>query len=143
MPAAQSELRDLVDALPTKSAKIRALNEQGMERADIARFLGLRYQHVRNVLVADEAKRKAGPPAPVSAKLDPAGRVLIPSQFRDHLGLAPGDKLVLRLNEDGIQVTTLAKSVEAARSLVRQYVPAGEQLSDSLIETRRAEASEL
>ncbi len=37
--------------LPTKSAKIRFLNAQGWKRGDIAKRLGIRYQHVRNVLV--------------------------------------------------------------------------------------------
>ena len=41
----------VVEGLSTKSAKIRALNEAGFERAEIAQFLGIRYQHVRNVLV--------------------------------------------------------------------------------------------
>lgn len=34
----------------TKSATIRALAANGMARAEIARFLDIRYQHVRNVL---------------------------------------------------------------------------------------------
>lgn len=37
--------------LPTKSAKIRALNAKGASRSEIANYLGIRYQHVRNVLV--------------------------------------------------------------------------------------------
>jgi len=43
----------------TKSGEIRRLASGGMARAEIARTLGVRYQHVRNVLVADEAKRLA------------------------------------------------------------------------------------
>ena len=38
-------------ALPTKSARIRFLFEQGMSRGAIAKVLGIRYQHVRNVLI--------------------------------------------------------------------------------------------
>ncbi len=38
------------------SEKIRALNAYGVPRADIAKLLGKRYQHVRNVLVAEEDK---------------------------------------------------------------------------------------
>ena len=38
--------------------KIRELDEMGIERAQIAKLLGKRYQHVRNVLVRDQ--RKAG-----------------------------------------------------------------------------------
>lgn len=38
------------------SQKIRTLARMGLPRAEIARQLGKRYQHVRNVLVADEHK---------------------------------------------------------------------------------------
>lgn len=37
--------------LPTTSAKIRYLAGKDMSRGDIARTLGIRYQHVRNVLI--------------------------------------------------------------------------------------------
>jgi hypothetical protein len=40
----------VVEGLPTKSAKIRALATEGYSRAAIARFLGIAYQHVRKVL---------------------------------------------------------------------------------------------
>jgi hypothetical protein len=40
------------------SDKIRELNDMGIARAQIAKLLGKRYQHVRNVLMADA--RKAG-----------------------------------------------------------------------------------
>lgn len=40
-----------VNTLPTKSAKIRYLASLDMSRGDIARYLDIRYQHVRNVLI--------------------------------------------------------------------------------------------
>ena len=40
-----------LDGLPTKSAKIRYLDQQGLTRSEIAKLLGIRYQHVRNVLI--------------------------------------------------------------------------------------------
>lgn len=42
---------DEVADLPTKSAKIRALAAKGLSRSEIAKGLGIRYQHVRNVLI--------------------------------------------------------------------------------------------
>lgn len=42
----------VVSGLKTKSDKIRQLAKAGYARAEIARLLGIRYQHVRNVLVA-------------------------------------------------------------------------------------------
>ena len=46
--------------LDTVSDKIRALDAAGYRRADIARFLGKRYQHVRNVLEDDARSPPAG-----------------------------------------------------------------------------------
>ncbi len=42
---------DVVHGLDTTSAKIRALAEARYDRAEIAKFLGIRYQHVRKVLL--------------------------------------------------------------------------------------------
>ena len=42
---------EIIHGLNTTSDKIRALANAGYDRADIARYLGIRYQHVRNVLV--------------------------------------------------------------------------------------------
>ncbi len=39
------------------SNSIRFLNKAGYSRADIARSLNKRYQHVRNVLVEDQRKK--------------------------------------------------------------------------------------
>lgn len=44
--AQQTEL----DKLPTISAKIRYLDKENFTRSDIAKVMGKRYQHVRNVL---------------------------------------------------------------------------------------------
>lgn len=53
----------VVEGLPTKSAKIRALDDAGYERTEIAKFLDIRYQHVRNVLV-DRDLKEGGPITP-------------------------------------------------------------------------------
>src|SRR5687767_11262039 len=45
--------------LPTKAAKIRELASAGFPRAQIAAYLGIRYQHVRNVLTQPHAGRAA------------------------------------------------------------------------------------
>jgi len=43
------------DHLPTKSAKIRAMAKDGMQRGQIAKALGIKYQFVRNVLITPVA----------------------------------------------------------------------------------------
>lgn len=44
-PATAAEIE-----FPTKSAKIRYLASTGMKTGDIAKLMGIRYQHVRNTL---------------------------------------------------------------------------------------------
>lgn len=42
---------DVLSQYKTKSDAIRDLSSKGYTRSDIAKMLGIRYQHVRNVLV--------------------------------------------------------------------------------------------
>jgi hypothetical protein len=44
----------LTDGFETKADKMRVLERAGYARADIARFLGVRYQQVRNTLEGDK-----------------------------------------------------------------------------------------
>lgn len=62
--------QEIVAGLATKADKIRALDAAGYSRADIARHLGIRYQHVRNTLVR-------GAPAKSSAKPNTKSRPII------------------------------------------------------------------
>ena len=76
----------VVVGLTTKSDKIRALFRAGYSRSEIARSLGIRYQHVRGVLVRsgymetqlsrplrDESATAANsPPEQVRATIGPA-----------------------------------------------------------------------
>lgn len=55
-----SAMTSICKGLPTKSAKIRALAAKDYSRSEIAKFMGIRYQHVRNVLVTP---LKRGPQA--------------------------------------------------------------------------------
>lgn len=49
----------VVAGLTTKSEKIRALAREGFSRTEIADFLKIRYQHVRNVLVQAEIQAES------------------------------------------------------------------------------------
>jgi antitoxin component of MazEF toxin-antitoxin module len=52
-------MQRLTSSFSTKADKIRALARENYTRQQIADFLGIRYQHVRNVLVDDERKAMA------------------------------------------------------------------------------------
>ena len=154
----------VVDGPGTKSDKIRALSAAGMSRADIARALGIRYQHVRNVLVGDEQAGRAvadgpvaasrGPQArsdaaastdgssagPVKLRVGPNGEVVLPVPVLEALGLRPGMALAARIENGELRLYTIAEAVRRAQDLMRSVVPAGVSLVDELIAERREEA---
>ena len=73
-------------------------------------------------------------------KLGKGGRIVIPAEYRRELGVEPGDKIILHLDEEGLRVYTPAQAVARAQSLVRRYVPKERNLSEELISERREEA---
>jgi len=48
----RDEMDKATQGIATKSAKIRVLDKLGATRSEIATYLQIRYQHVRNVLVS-------------------------------------------------------------------------------------------
>jgi bifunctional DNA-binding transcriptional regulator/antitoxin component of YhaV-PrlF toxin-antitoxin module len=145
--------------LKTKSDKIRALGRAGYTRRQIADFLAISYQHVRNVLVDEVRRSKAGlaprmaPQAPASAaepvnpaeavkvELGPDGRLTLPPQICEALALKEGDALWLTLEQDEVRVSTARAVTRRIRAVVKEYVPAGVSLVDELIEERRQETA--
>ena len=77
-----------------------------------------------------------------TATLDRMGRLVVPASFRRALGVQPGARLVLRLDDNGIHIHTAGQALARAQELVRRYVPTGYGLSDELIADRRREASD-
>lgn len=45
------EVADIINGDTSKSSKIRTLHGMGYDRSAISNLLGIRYQHVRNVLL--------------------------------------------------------------------------------------------
>jgi hypothetical protein len=115
------------------AAKIRTLAAQGRSRADIARALGIRYQHVRNVLFREEAKARAGEasdPTAIASKIQISSdrTAIVPAKVIDALALKPGDVLFARMESDEIHLLTKTA-----------VIPEGVSLVDELIEDRRRE----
>lgn len=147
--ADRAEMDRAVLGMQTKSDKIRALAGRGFERADIARYLGIRYQHVRNVLVQDESKsaREAVlednmEPCPSFAwtRVGPGGRVVIPAPIREALGLAEGADIQVRLEKGEIRIVPRDTAVQYLQEAVAKYLPKGMNLVDALVDDRREEA---
>jgi bifunctional DNA-binding transcriptional regulator/antitoxin component of YhaV-PrlF toxin-antitoxin module len=126
------------------AAKIRALAAEGRSRADIARALGIRYQHVRNVLIRDEVKAKAAEPSdrrtiPGKIRVSPDGSAVVPATAISALSLKQGDPLFVRVQDGEIHLLTKAAVMRRVQSLVREFVPEGVSLVDELLEDRRRE----
>lgn len=149
------DMAAVAEGLPSKSAKIRALDSAGYKRADIARFLDIRYQHVRNVLIqgppkyerlavaaeADVRETIPGANDRSKVKIGPGGRIVIPAAFRQAMEAEEGDTLVATIDEDGIvRLASASAAIRMAQRIVCAAVPADVSLSDSLIEDRRREA---
>lgn len=142
----QAEMQKLVSGLEVTADKIRTLGAAGYERSAIAKFLDIRYQHVRNVLVAAEQKREgfresaAGePPRQEWASVGFDGRVVIPAAYRKLLGIEGGGHVLMLLEDGEVRLVGRDAAVRRAQELVARYVPSGTSLSDELIRDRQAE----
>ena len=75
----------------------------------------------------------------VKTKLAEGGRVVIPMEYRQALGLHIGDELILRLEDGEVHIFTPRQALKKAQEIMRRSVPEGRSLSDELIEERRKE----
>jgi hypothetical protein len=159
LPASHEDMNTLTAGLGTKSEKIRRLGGAGYSRAQIADFLGIRYQHVRNVLVDEERRTGVRTPSPfppgransavaapatdphraLRLEIGPDGEVRLPRHILDAAGTGPGKHLLVRFDDDEIKLVTPEATTRKIRALVRKHVPEGVSLADELIEDRRRE----
>ncbi len=133
----------------SKSEKIRALGRAQFKRADIARYLNIRYQFVRNVLEQANGpggKKKGDAESTGGAPLrqewvhvGPDGRVAIPAPYRRALGIEGGGDALMRLEGDELRLVERDAALRRAQELVARYVPEKTSLADELIAERRAE----
>jgi AbrB family looped-hinge helix DNA binding protein len=72
-------------------------------------------------------------------KLAEGGRIVIPAEYRQALGLHVGDELILRLENGEVRIFTTRQAIRRAQELVRRYIPQKRSLSDELIAERRRE----
>ena len=162
MSLTPDRMTQIVEPFTTVSDKIRALDAAGAPRAEIARFLGKRYQHVRNVLVE-------GPPKPrytvgrvefSDVREAPAltfsmdantsmfrlpiaqdGTVQLPASVLETLGLKPGGIAIAELQADRLTMLSVGESIRRVQQMARELIPNRTGLVDELIADRRREAA--
>ncbi len=76
-------------------------------------------------------------------KMSDGGRVVIPAEIRQSLGLKEGDPVLFELRDGEVLITTKKARLKRARAIFRKYVPAdAPSIVDDLIAERRAEAAQ-
>jgi AbrB family looped-hinge helix DNA binding protein len=73
-------------------------------------------------------------------RVDAAGRVVIPADIRQHLGIEPGQELILSEESLGIRLQTFQQAVKTAQAAFAPYKTPGVSVVDELIRERREEA---
>ncbi len=68
--------------------------------------------------------------------------MVIPVEFRRELGIEAGDEVILRLDEEGLHVSTPALALARAQAFVRNLGIEGRDLATELIAERRRETAE-
>jgi hypothetical protein len=156
----QREMQRLSAGLPSKSAKIRTLGGAGYTRQQIATFLGIRYQHVRNVLLDAERKAAVNPAEPedsvqedrtrypsppqrvVHAEVRADGAIIVPAASAEQAGFVAGKPVVVWVQGDGaVALLSPEAAVKRVQEMVRAVVPEGVSLVDELLADRRRESA--
>ena len=75
------------------------------------------------------------------AKIDNTGRLLIPSQIRQDMGLSGGDEVIVAYNGKELRVYTRDQALRKLQSYARSLVPRGVSVVDELTAERRKEAA--
>jgi AbrB family looped-hinge helix DNA binding protein len=76
----------------------------------------------------------------VRVRVSEKGRLVIPAQFREALGIEPGDVVEVRLEDNGLRVATMEQRLRDVRRRLKKVFGAGRSLSEELIAERREAA---
>jgi AbrB family looped-hinge helix DNA binding protein len=68
------------------------------------------------------------------------GRIVIPAEIREAMGIKPGDSVDLQFDSYELRVSTRRARLKRAQERVRKLVPPGVSLADELLAERREEA---
>lgn len=74
-------------------------------------------------------------------KVSDGGRVVIPAEYRQALGIQVGDDVILTIEGRTVELRTIDEAIRRAQELVSKYIPADRALTDELIAERRTEAA--
>ncbi|MGA3371135.1 MAG: AbrB/MazE/SpoVT family DNA-binding domain-containing protein [Terracidiphilus sp.] len=76
----------------------------------------------------------------VKLRLSDNGRIVIPAEMRQKLGIGAGDTVLLTVEGDALRIESYRARVRRVQESLRKYIPPGRSLADELIAERREEA---
>lgn len=74
------------------------------------------------------------------ARLAANGRIVIPAEIREELGLKPGDTLLLDVEDGALRIESYPARIRRIQQEFSEYAKPGVLASDELIAERREEA---
>lgn len=139
----RDEMERITAHTEVKSEKIRILFKAGVERADIARFIDISYQHVQNVLKRSKLIGKAAAKSSGSAgnqvytvSVGSDGRITLPVGYAEKHGIAEGEVLICREEAGGLTIMSREAAAEVLREVARQRMPGEAALLEALLADR-------
>ena len=150
------EVARLLEGKTTVADKIRTLAAAGYLRAEIARILGKRYQHVRNVLEEPGKTKTAAQSEPEGLAEGEAGAfvhdrpktyrlevkngtVTLPPEVLAALGAGPNGAIIADLGEDSFTLISTNEAIRQLQEWARPYVRPDVSRVDRLLAERRRE----
>lgn len=79
-------------------------------------------------------------PMRTTLRVSGGGRIVIPAEVRQRLGMEVGDDVVMTVQDDHATLMNAKAARRKAQEIVRQYVAPGVSLSEELMAERRREA---
>ncbi len=74
-----------------------------------------------------------------TATIGKAGRIVIPAIMRKKMGFNEGDELRIRMDEEGIHLTTQQLALEKIQKIGKKYAKKGKSVVNEFLAERRAE----
>jgi AbrB family looped-hinge helix DNA binding protein len=90
--------------------------------------------------LADQPDIESRPRAMSRVRLSEKGRIVIPAEFREALGIKTGDMLILEVVDHELRLSTFSSRLKRAQERVKKYTTPGTSMVDELIAERREEA---
>jgi AbrB family looped-hinge helix DNA binding protein len=78
---------------------------------------------------------------PYKLRVSAGGRIVIPAEVRERLGVTEGDELLLTSDERGVRLATVDGTVKDIQAYFSQFKKQGESVVDEFLRDRREEAA--